>query len=336
VSEVAVKKAGNELRIPDITDLLKARRLLEGRVRRTPLEYSYPLSELTGSRVYLKLENWQHANSFKIRGAVNKMFSLSEDERSRGVITASSGNHAQGLAAASSMLRTKAVICVPESCPDTKKASVRARGGQYVDLRVIGAQYDDTERAALEISRAEGLVYVSAYEDSYIAAGQGTLAIEMFEDEPELDVIFCPLSGGGLITGVTVASLALRPSVQIWGTMAKNNPSWRLAWESGGVSPVEELDSIADALGGGASPKLFGFIKNSITGILDASEDDIARAMAFVHKNHHMVIEGAAGTAIAVLISGAVELKDKRVGVVVSGGNVDDFKFVKILEKFGG
>jgi threonine dehydratase len=176
-------------------------------------------------------------------------------------------------------------------------------------------------------------VFVSAYEDTHIAAGQGTLAVEMFEDEPELDVVICPLSGGGLLTGVTVASRALRPSVEIWGTMAKNNPSWRTAWASGKVESVRELDSIADALGGAASQKLFGFIRDNATGILESTEGEIASAMDLAHKLHHIVVEGAAGTALSALLSGRVDVKGRRVGVVVSGGNVDDSKFVRILNE---
>ncbi|MDR2779970.1 MAG: threonine/serine dehydratase [Synergistaceae bacterium] len=323
------------VRIPDITDVLKARKLLFGLARHTPLEYSHPLSDLAGARVYMKLENQQHAGSFKIRGAINKMYSLTEEERARGVITASSGNHAQGLATAAAMLGTKAVICVPETCPEAKTASVLARGGEYVDLRVTGAQYDDTERTALRMAGEEKLTFVSAYEDTYIAAGQGTLALEMFLDEPELDVIFCPLSGGGLLTGVAVAARALRPSAELWGTMAKNNPSWPRAWDAGRVEPAEETDSIADALGGSASPKLFDFIRRNVTGIAGISEEDIAKAMTFVHKNHHLVIEGAAGTAVAALTSGKADIKGKRVGVVISGGNVDDSKFIGILSEAG-
>jgi threonine dehydratase len=322
------------IRIPEITDILKARKLLSGIIRRTPLEFSHAMSEMTGAEVFLKLENQQHAGSFKIRGAINKMFSLPESERARGVITASSGNHAQGLATAAKMLRTRAVICVPETCPETKKNSVRARGGEFVDLRVVGAQYDETERAAFGFGDAEGLVFVSAYEDAEIAAGQGTLAVEMFEDEPELDAIICPLSGGGLMTGVTVASRALRPRVEIWGTTARNNPSWRNAWVAGRVEPASELDSVADALGGAASPKLYDFIRNNITGVADATEDEIEKSMALVHKLHHMVIEGAAGTAVSALMSGATRVRGKKVGVIISGGNVDDAKFVKILAKY--
>jgi threonine dehydratase len=323
------------MRIPGITDILKARRALSGGVRRTPLELSHPLSDMTGAHVYMKLENLQHTNSFKIRGAINKMRSLSPDERARGVITASSGNHAQGLSAAAAMMRVKAVICVPLTCPETKKASVLARGGSCVDLRVIGAKYDDTERRARELAAVEGLSFVSAYEDTHIAAGQGTLALEMLEDEPELDAVFCPISGGGLITGVTVAARALRPGIELWGAFAANNPSWGRAWEAGEVVPVEESDSIADALGGGASRKLFGFIRSNITGVLGIPEDGIARAMALVHRSHHMVIEGGAGVAVAALLSGRVDVRGKKVGVVVSGGNADNSKFIEILEKYG-
>lgn len=323
------------LRIPDITDVLIARKKISAYVRHTPLEYSYPLSSATGAHVYLKLENVQHANSFKIRGALNKMFSLTEDERERGVVTASSGNHAQGLATAASMLKVKAVICVPEACPETKKASVRARGGEYVDLRVIGAQYDDTERAALKIAEEGGLSFVSAYEDTHIAAGQGTLAIEMLMDEPGLDMIICPLSGGGLLTGVTVASRALRPGIELYGTMAANNQSWQHAWKAGSVEPIEELDSIADALGGGASPRLFGFIRANIDGIADATETEIKKSMAWVHKHHHLVIEGASATAVAVLTSGKIDVRGKKVALVISGGNVDDAKMTAILNEYG-
>lgn len=315
--------------------MLTARKLLQGKIRRTPLEFSYPLSELTGARVFLKLENQQHANSFKIRGAINKMYSLSEEERARGVVTASSGNHAQGVATAAAMLKTRAVICVPEPCPETKKASVRARGGAYVDLRVVGAQYDDTERAALEIARDERLSFVSAFEDTYIAAGQGTLAFEMLEDEPELDVIISPLSGGGLLTGIAVAAKALRPGIELWGSFAENNPNWTRAWEEGQVVPVTEKDSIADALGGYASAELYPFIRKSLDGILPISEENIARAMAWMHKHHHIVIEGAAGTSVAGLLSGRVEVKGKSVGVVISGGNVDDARLIEILREFG-
>lgn len=322
------------MRIPSITDILKAAKTIRGKVRRTPLEYSHPLSKLTGGDVFLKLENQQRTNSFKIRGAMNKMHALSDEERRGGVVTASSGNHAQGLSLAASMLKVRAVIYVPETCPETKKASVLARGGKYVELRVVGTQYDDVERAALLAAEAEGLTFVSAYEDTDVAAGQGTLAIEILEEEPEMDAIFCPLSGGGLLTGVAVASRALRPEIELWGTFAENNPSWSRAWEEGFVVPVEEKNSLADALGGSASPVLFGFIRETINGIVPVPEHEIAKYMAWVHENHHIVIEGAAATAIWGVLSGVTDLKNRRVCAVISGGNVDDAKLLEVLHEF--
>lgn len=324
----------DDIRIPTITDVLLAAKAISGKVRHTPLELSYSLSAQTGATVYLKLESQQHANSFKIRGAMNKMLALGPEELGRGVVTASSGNHAQGLATAAAMLRVNAVICVPEICPETKKASVLARGGQYVELRVVGAQYDETEAEAFRIAEREGRVFVSAYEDTWIAAGQGTVALEMLADEPELDLILCPLSGGGLMAGVTVAARALRPDIELYGTLAGRNPSWAEAFKEGRVVPVREEDSIADALGGGASALLFPFIHRKINGILLMFEEEIERAIAYVHRHNHLVIEGAAATAVAALLSGRVDIVGKRVGVVISGGNIDEDKLLTILDKY--
>lgn len=324
------------MKLPSITDILLARRFLRAHVRHTPLEFSYPLSARTGASVFLKLENQQLAGSFKIRGAMVKMFSLSEEDRARGVVTASSGNHAQGVAKAAALLRTQAVIYVPETCPQTKREAICAHGGSCVDLRVTGARYDDAEAAAFALADKEKMTFVSAYEDPHVIMGQGTVALEMLEDEPELDVIFCPLSGGGLLSGVAVASRALRPGIELRGTYAENNPSWTRAWEENRVVSVEERDSLADALGGAASNKLFGFLRGELNGILPVPEAEIARAMAWMHGAHHMVIEGASATAIAGLLSGAVDVEGRRVGVVISGGNVDDRKMTAVLNEYGG
>lgn len=332
--EVHEMNTSEDIRIPSITDVLIARNRISGQVRRTPLEHSHQLSKMCGAEVYLKLENQQIANSFKIRGAMNKMFSMSDEQREHGVVTASSGNHAQGLAAAASKLASRAVICVPETCPETKKSSVIARGGRFVDLRVAGRTYDDTERVALKIASDDGLTYVSAYEDTEIAAGQGTLAVEIMLDVPDIDVIICPLSGGGLMTGVAVASRALRPGVELWGTTARNNQSWQHAWDAGRVEPIEERDSIAEALGGSASQKLYPFIRRTINGIIDSTEDEIMESVAFIHGAHHQVIEGAPGTAVAALLFNKIDVRGKKVALVISGGNLDDSEAVEILERY--
>lgn len=319
---------------PTITDVLLAARFLKGRIHRTPTEYSYPLSRRSGAQVFVKWENQQKCRSFKIRGALNKMFSLTEKEKARGVVTASSGNHAQGVATAARMLRTRAVICVPDMCPETKRQAIRDLGGDFVDLRVVGHFFDETEQESFRFRDEEGLTYVSAFEDLQIAAGQGTLALEMLMDEPELDAILCPISGGGLIAGVLTAARALRPDIAVWGIHATANPAWPEAFKRGEVVPVEEEETIADALCGGASQPLFEYLRDRLNGILDVSEEELEEAMAFVHHHHHQVIEGGAATAVAGLFSGKLDLAGKRVGVIVSGGNVDDGCLLDILKKY--
>ncbi len=316
---------------PTITDVLLAARFLRGRVHRTPMEYSFPMSRKSGAEVFVKWENQQMCRSFKIRGALNKMFALTEEEKGRGVITASSGNHAQGVATAARMLQTRAVICVPDMCPETKRQAIRDLGGDFVELRVVGHFFDETEQLSFRYCEEEELTYVSAFEDLHIAAGQGTLALEMLMDEPELDAILCPISGGGLIAGVLSAARALRPGIGVWGIHAAANPAWPRAFETGRVTAVEEEETVADALCGGASQPLFEYLRDRLDGIFGVTEREMEEAMAFIHRHHHQVIEGGAATVVAGLFSGRIPLEGKRVGLVISGGNVDDGRLLEIL-----
>ncbi len=186
---------------PQISDVLLAARFLRGKVRHTPTERSDALSGLSGADVFLKWENQQICGSFKIRGALNKMFSLSDEERAKGVVTASSGNHAQGVAMAARSLSTRAVICVPGVCPRTKQEAIKRLGGDLVELRVTGHLYDDAEDEAHRLQKEEGMTYVSSYEDHFIMSGAGTLGLEMMMDEPEMDMVISPAGGGGCLTG---------------------------------------------------------------------------------------------------------------------------------------
>jgi len=319
--------------VPTITDVLFARRFLKGRVRHTPSEVSPFLSDIANGEVIVKWENMQVCGSFKIRGALYKMFSLTPEERKIGVITSSSGNHAQGVATAAKMLGVKAVICVPGNCPDTKKEAIKRRGDEWVDLKVIGKFYDEAEAEAKRLSNEEGLVYVSAYEDRHVISGQGTAGLEFLEDYPDLDVLLVPISGGGLITGISLAAKALRPGIEIWGVHAEANPSWSKAWEVGRVEQVEEEDTLADALSGAASQILYEHLRGVLAGVIQVAEEDLEKAIAFIHEKHHQVIEGAGATGVAALLSGKIDTRGKKVGVFISGGNIDDKKLVKILNK---
>lgn len=316
---------------PTVTDILMAYRFLKGKVRHTPLEFSYLLSEESGAKVFLKWENQQHCASFKIRGALNRMYALGQEERKRGVVTASSGNHAQGVATAAALLGVKAVICVPGMCPETKKTAIRRRGGEWVDLRVIGHFYDEAEEEAKRLASVEGMTFVSAYEDFHVVCGQGTVAVEMLLDEPDLDVLVVPISGGGLISGITAAALALRPGIEIWGVHAKANPSWTRGWAEGRIVPVVEEDTLADALSGAASQILYEYLRPRLEGVIQVSEPAMASAVAFLHKEHHQVVEGSGAIGVAALREKRLRAQGRKIGVVVSGGNIDEARLLNIL-----
>jgi len=317
--------------VPDITDVLLAARFLDGKIRKTPCEMSPALEQRTGRQVALKWENQQICASFKVRGALNKMFSLTEKEKEAGVITASSGNHAQGVAMAASMLGVRAVICVPGTCPETKRNAIRARGGEWVDLKVIGHFYDEAELEAKRLCSEKRMTYVSAFEDLHVAAGQGTLGLEFIMDMPDITTLLVPISGAGLITGVMVAARALRPDIAVWGVYAKANPSWPRAWSLGKVVPVEEEETLADALSGAASSELFGFVRENLNGLIEITEEEMAEAILFLHREHHQVVEGAGAIGVAALLSGKAPEAEGKTGVVISGGNIDEKKLLELL-----
>lgn len=319
---------------PSITDVLLAYRFLKSRVRHTPTEKSEPLSRKLGTDVFIKWENHQIAGSFKLRGALNKMFSLSCDEMKLGVVTPSSGNHAQGVAMAAKMLGVKAVICVPGVCPSTKQEAIRMRGGEFVDLRVVGHFYDDAEAEAKRLAREEGLTFVSSYEDHFVLSGAGTVGLELMMDEPELDVLVVPAGGGGLINGIAIAAKALRPNVEIYGIQSVASQPWVKSWPVGKVVDVEYEDSLADGLMGSIPQSLLDLSKKRIRDFLAVTEDDIARAIAFLHHEHHQVVEGAGAIGVAALMAGKIPVEGKKVGVVISGGNIDKKRLMEVLNQF--
>ena len=314
-----------------ITDILLAARFLKNRIRHTPFEYSPALSRSTGAKVWLKLENQQIAGSFKPRGAFNRMFAMTQEEREKGVITCSSGNHAQGIAMAARDLNVKAVICVPGQCPQVKRESILEKGGEYVELRVIGTYYDEAEAESMKMAERENMVFISAFDDPYVSAGQGTVELEMRQDEPELDIILCQISGAGLIRGVATAAKALRPGIKVWGVHAKANPAWPEAVKRGRVELTDEDVSLADALGGGACQNHLAFVLSELEGLIAVSEEEIALGIRFMFEKQHQLVEGAGAIAVAAALAGSVDLKDKRVGIVVSGGNIGEEKFLSAM-----
>ncbi len=316
---------------PCITDVVKAYKFLKERVRRTPTAYSHALSEHAGAPVFLKLENQQLCCSFKVRGALYKMNSLTQEERAKGVVTCSSGNHGQGVAIAAKELKIPVKIFVPRDCPETKKNSIMWRGGDFVELVVTEGDYDFAEAASHKYAAEHDVTYVSSFEDATVIAGQGTAGFEMFMDEPDIELLLIPAGGGGLMNGVSIAAKALSPKVEIWGVQSEASDPWVKSWDDGVVKEVVYSETLADGLAGYIPQSLLTLAKKRVKGILEITEKELAEAIAFMHREEHLVVEGAGAVGIAALLTGKAPVNGRKTGVVVSGGNIDEKKLMKIL-----
>jgi threonine dehydratase len=316
---------------PVFRDVVKAYGFLKTRVRHTPTEYSPSLSEAAGAPVYVKWENQQLCGAFKIRGALYAMRSLDETQREEGIVTCSSGNHGQGVALAAKSMGVRAVVFVPETCPELKKKKIRYLGGDWVELRVAAGGYDFAEEEAHEFAARSGRTYLSSYEDAAVISGQGSAGMEMFMDEPDIEYLLIPAGGGGLLNGVAIAAKAVSPDAGIFGVQSEASNPWVVSWPGGVVKTVMYSDTVADGLAGAIPQSLLTLAQKRVSGILEVTEDDIKRAIAFVHREHRQIIEGAGAVGIAALLSGAAKPDGRKTGIVVSGGNIDDATLKEIL-----
>jgi threonine dehydratase len=303
-------------------DVYAARRRIGSWVRKTPLEHSPLLSEITKGEVWLKLENRQLTGSFKIRGASNRIALLTPEERRRGIVAASSGNHAQGVAYASRDLGVKAIIVVPGNTPKVKRDAIRALGA---DLIVQGHEYMDAERLAQAMSREGRMPFLSPYNDPDLIAGQGTVALEMMEDGPPLDTVLVPVSGGGLISGIaTVMKTASR--TEVVGVQTKASPVMHESIKEGRIVEITMFDTIAEGLHGGIEQGsvTFPICQSLVDSWIDVEEETIMDALSLMLLRHHEVIEGSGAVGIAALMEDPQRFIGKRVGIIISGGNIDE------------
>ncbi|OUO95103.1 threonine/serine dehydratase [Cloacibacillus sp. An23] len=321
---------------PTITDVMKAYKFLRSRVRHTPAEYSPALSDKAGAPVFLKLDNQQICGSFKVRGAFYKMFSLPADELARGIVTCSSGNHAQGVAKAAAELRAKARIYVPDVCPETKKRAIRRYGGEWVELVVSSGDYDFAEAEARAFAAERGMTFISPFEDPDVIAGQGTAGVEFLTDEPETELLLVPAGGGALLNGTAIAAAALAPKAEVWGVQSEASNPWVVSWEGGVIRSDFTLapKTIADGLSGAIPQSMLTLAKRHAAGIIEVTEDEIEAAIAFMHREHHQQVEGAGAVGVAALLAGKAPVHGRRTGVIISGGNIDEDKLLPILEKY--
>lgn len=316
-------------RPPTLHDVVTARHRLQGRLRETPVEVSPELSDQVGAELLLKWENQQLTGSFKARGALNAVEALSPEQRSRGVITASSGNHAQGLAWAAASQDVPATIVVPENTPKTKKSGVLRLGAELI---VHGASYDDAEAHAWRLAEQSGAVYVHSYDDPQIIAGQGTVALESLLEHPDLEAIVVPVGGGGLISGIAVAAKAINPDIEVIGVQPGVSAKFHASHAAGRRVDVPYRDSWADGLPGDIGELTLEIALHLVDGVVVVDEESIAAAVAWLARTHRQMVEGSGAVGVAALREGRLDhLVGKKVLTIVTGGNIDADRFSRFL-----
>ncbi len=315
-------------------DVVKAYKLLRGRVLMTPLERSEVLSELCGGNVFLKLENLQLCRSFKIRGAMNIMLNLKGEFEGKGVVTCSSGNHAQGVAIASRELGIRSIIVVPKDCPETKKEAIRLFGKGWIELVEHGYGYDSAFKEAERISRENNLPFIPPGEHRLVMAGAGTVGYEIVNQNPDIDAILVPAGSGGLILGIATIVKSIKPRVEIIGIQSEASPPWYFSWQAGRLVEVEYKPSLSEGTWGSIKECMFNLAKDRVDSFLLVKEEDIKEAIAFALRKLHLVVEGAGALGIAALLSKRFNAEGRNVVVVVSGGNIDVGVLKSVLNSY--
>ncbi len=314
----------------DLKDILNSRDRISKHISVTPLDFSIGLSN-EDTKVYLKLECQQKQKAFKVRGALSKISSLSEDEKERGVIAVSSGNHGAGVSYAASLLNIKnAKVFVPETAPKAKVDKIKYYGADVVQ---IGKNYDEAHKIALEEMKKFNMTYIDSCSDEQLIAGQGTVGLEIMEQNPSIDTIIVPIGGGGLITGVSIAAKTMSPEVKIIGVQTAACPAMVKSLEDNVLYeefPSEE--SICDALIGGVTEIPFKMAKECIDDILVVSEKSIREATKYLLVDEKVVSEPSGAVGVAALMENRDYFKGKNVAVVITGGNLDKEMMVRLLD----
>ncbi|MEF9963095.1 MAG: threonine ammonia-lyase [Comamonas sp.] len=312
-----------------IQDIRDAAQRIQGKVERTPCLYSHTLSQIVGAKVYLKFENLQFTAAFKERGACNKLMQLSEEQRARGVIAMSAGNHAQGVAYHAQQLGVRAVIVMPRFTPGVKVERTRSFGAEVV---LHGDTLEEARIHAYAMAEAQKLVFVHPFDDADIAAGQGTLALEMLEDQPDLDTLLIAVGGGGLIAGMATAAKAVKPGIQVVGVQTSRFPSMLNAVQHKdlpvGVSTMAE--GIAVATAGMITREI---VARTVDDLVLVEESDIEQAVLMLLEIEKTLVEGAGSVGLAALLRYPERFAGQKVGLVLSGGNIDPLLLASIIQR---
>ncbi len=324
----------NEILPLNIGNIKKAQKILDGNARKTPLVKSFYLTSKTGGEIYLKLENMQLTGSFKFRGAFNKISQLTNEEKERGVIACSAGNHAQGVALSSHLLRIKSKIVMPTSAPQAKVDATRGYGSEVI---LYGDTFDDAKAKCEEIIKETGETYLHPYDDVEVMAGQGTIGLDILDDMWDVDTVIVPIGGGGIISGIAVALKSFNPSINIIGVQAENVHGMKASYDAGEIVSHYKAPTIAD----GCAVKIpgnltFEIVKDLVDDIVTVSEEELEVAMKDLLQRGKAVVEGAGALATAALLAGKIDkyVKGKKVVAVISGGNVDLKRISSVCEHF--
>ena len=309
--------------------VFNAQMVLKNIIRETNVVRAYGIAP--ECELYLKPENLQITGSFKVRGSAYKIAMLSEEEKARGVIACSAGNHAQGVALAATKNGIKSLICLPDSAPISK---VEATKGYGADVCLVEGCYDDAYKKALELKESEGYTFVHPFDDENVIAGQGTIALEILNDLDNIDAIVVPIGGGGLISGIAYTVKQIRPSVKVYGVQATGAPSMYNAVKDGQIECLSSVSTIADGIAvKQPGENTFRYVSDYVDEIALVSDDEVSSAILALIEKQKMIAEGAGAVAVAAVMSGKFNLKGKRVVAVVSGGNIDVTSLSRVIDR---
>ncbi|HZK53352.1 MAG TPA: hydroxyectoine utilization dehydratase EutB [Desulfosporosinus sp.] len=320
--------------LPSIRDIWSARERISSMVIKTPLIISPVISEQVRASVFLKLENLHETGAFKIRGAANKMLSLTLDEQKRGVATFSTGNHGLAVAYVAKKLGIPAVVCISNRVPSVKVDALRRMG---TSVQIHGNSQDEAEEYCHRFSEQHDLTVIRAFDDPFVISGQGTIGLELLEDFPAIDTVIVPLSGGGLLSGIALVMKSIDPRIRVIGVSMERGAVMYQSLRAGRPVELPEEDTLADSLLGGIgldNRYTFRMVQNYVDETVLVTEEAIAEGMAYLMKSHRMVVEGAAATGIAAVLQSGLIAPGSNVAVIVSGNNVDVSSFLKATERY--
>ncbi len=314
-----------------LNDIKDAKKRLENTVSNTPLMKAPFLSKEKDAEIFLKEDNLQLTGSFKLRGAFNRVAMLETSRRNKGVVAASAGNHAQGLAFAAQHFSCEATIFMPEATPLTKVSGVKSYGATVV---LTGENFDEAYASAKKYSKEHDKEFIHPFADDDVIAGQGTIALEILEQIPDLDQLIVPIVGGGLISGIAIAAKTINPNIKITGVVASGARGMKESFEARIPIDSSSVRTIADGIAvRDVTPKLLDIILEYVDEIVEVSDNETANAILFLLERHKLMVEGAGAVGVAAIMHGKVDVKDKKVCAIVSGGNIDVTMLSLIIEK---